>query len=179
MPQNQLAILNRPGWAEYQQPLKCPIPLSVCLSGAAPDRPIYVCFSDAFEGVRGAAGACRGEQLPVHGPVFQQRWRGDVFPALDDATLPSGVGLFTLTYVTEVKKRRRGTSKISSKHQITIPAEALRSAGLEIGDRLVARSDGAGRVILEREHDVVAELAGALTGVYRQDELDELRSEWD
>ena len=93
--------------------------------------------------------------------------------------MPSDIGPFTLTFMTEVKKRRRGTSKISSKHQITIPAEALRSAGLEIGDRLVARSDGAGRVILEREHDVVAELAGALTGVYHQDELDELRSEWD
>ena len=81
--------------------------------------------------------------------------------------------------MSEVKKRRRGTSKISSKHQITIPAAALRSAGLEVGDRLVARSDGAGRVILEREHDVIAELAGALTGVYRRNELDDLRSEWD
>ena len=81
--------------------------------------------------------------------------------------------------MSEVKKRRRGTSKISSKHQITIPAEALRAAGLEVGDRLLARSDGAGRVILEHEHDVVAELAGALTGLYLQGELDELRSEWD
>jgi bifunctional DNA-binding transcriptional regulator/antitoxin component of YhaV-PrlF toxin-antitoxin module len=79
----------------------------------------------------------------------------------------------------KVKKRRRGTSKISSKHQVTIPVEALRSAGLDVGDRLVARSDGAGRVIFERDDDVVAELAGALTGVYHQNELDELRSEWD
>lgn len=78
-----------------------------------------------------------------------------------------------------VKERRRGASRISSKHQITIPAEALRSAGLEVGDRVVAHADGAGRVILEREHDVVAEFAGALTGVYRPAELDELRSEWD
>ncbi|MGB3411958.1 MAG: AbrB/MazE/SpoVT family DNA-binding domain-containing protein [Microthrixaceae bacterium] len=81
--------------------------------------------------------------------------------------------------MSEVKKRRRGASKISSKHQITIPTDALRAAGLEIGDRLLARSDGAGRVILEREHDVVADLAGALTGVYQQGELDDLRSEWD
>lgn len=79
----------------------------------------------------------------------------------------------------DVKKRRRGTARISSKHQITIPADALRNAGLEVGDRLVAHADGAGRVVLEREHDVVAEYAGALTGVYRTDELDELRSEWD
>ncbi len=81
--------------------------------------------------------------------------------------------------MSEVKKRRRGTSKISSKHQITIPTEALRAAGLEVGDRLTARSDGAGRVIFEREHDVIGEFAGALTGAYERNELDDLRSEWD
>ena len=79
----------------------------------------------------------------------------------------------------KVKERRRGTSRISTKNQITIPAEALRNAGLEAGDRVVAHADGAGRVILEREHDVVADLAGALTGTYRPTELDDLRSEWD
>ncbi len=84
----------------------------------------------------------------------------------------------TLTVVKEVKKRRRGSSRISAKHQITIPVAALRSAGLEVGDRVVARADGAGRVILEREHDVVDEFAGALTGVYRLSELDDLRAEW-
>ena len=79
----------------------------------------------------------------------------------------------------EVTKRRRGTARISSKNQITIPVDALRSAGLEVGDRVVAHADGAGRVILEREHDVIAEFAGALTGAYRPGELDDLRSEWD
>lgn len=85
----------------------------------------------------------------------------------------------TITEMPKVKERRRGSSRISSKNQITIPAEALRRAGLEVGDRVVAHADGAGRVVLEREHDVVAEFAGALTGVYRPSELDELRSEWD
>ena len=65
------------------------------------------------------------------------------------------------------------------KHQITIPAEALRAAGLEAGERVVAHADGPGRVILEREHDVIAQYAGALTGVYASDELEQLRSEWD
>ena len=78
-----------------------------------------------------------------------------------------------------VKKRRRGASVISSKNQITIPAEALRNAGLRAGERVVAHADGAGRVVLEREHDVIAEFAGALTGTYRPDELNDLRSEWD
>lgn len=53
------------------------------------------------------------------------------------------------------------------------------SALLEVGDRVVAHADGAGRVVLEREHDVVAEFAGALTGAYHANELDDLRSEWD
>ena len=79
----------------------------------------------------------------------------------------------------DVKDRRRGATRISSKHQITIPVAALRAAGLEIGDRVVAHADGPGRVVLEREHDVLAEFAGALTGVYASNELDELRAEWD
>lgn len=79
----------------------------------------------------------------------------------------------------EVKDRRRGATRISSKHQITIPTAALRAAGLEVGERVVAHSDGPGRVVLEREQDVIADFAGAMTGVYRTDELDELRAEWD
>ena len=78
----------------------------------------------------------------------------------------------------EVRNRRRGTSRISAKHQITIPADALRAAGLEAGERVVARADGPGRVVLEREADVVDEFAGALRGVFRNDELDTLRDEW-
>jgi bifunctional DNA-binding transcriptional regulator/antitoxin component of YhaV-PrlF toxin-antitoxin module len=79
----------------------------------------------------------------------------------------------------EVKPRRRGATRISSKHQITIPVEALRAAGLEVGDRVVAHADGAGRVVLEREHDILAEFAGTMTGAYADNELDELRREWD
>jgi bifunctional DNA-binding transcriptional regulator/antitoxin component of YhaV-PrlF toxin-antitoxin module len=68
---------------------------------------------------------------------------------------------------------------VSAKHQITIPAEALREAGLGVGDRLVAHADGPGRIVLEREVDVLDEFAGALTGVYEPDELADLRAEWD
>jgi bifunctional DNA-binding transcriptional regulator/antitoxin component of YhaV-PrlF toxin-antitoxin module len=81
--------------------------------------------------------------------------------------------------VSEVKVRRRGAARISSKHQITIPADALRAAGLRVGDRVVARAEGPGRVVLERESDVIGEFAGALTGAYLPDELDVLRREWD
>jgi bifunctional DNA-binding transcriptional regulator/antitoxin component of YhaV-PrlF toxin-antitoxin module len=81
--------------------------------------------------------------------------------------------------VSEVKVRRRGAARISSKHQITIPADALRAAGLRVGDRVVAHADGPGRVVLERESDVVNEFAGVLTGAYRAGELNDLRTEWD
>jgi bifunctional DNA-binding transcriptional regulator/antitoxin component of YhaV-PrlF toxin-antitoxin module len=83
------------------------------------------------------------------------------------------------TVVAGVKNsRRRGATRISAKHQITIPTSALKAAGLEVGERVVAHAEGPGRVVLEREDDVVAEFAGALSGVYRSDELDELRDEW-
>jgi bifunctional DNA-binding transcriptional regulator/antitoxin component of YhaV-PrlF toxin-antitoxin module len=81
--------------------------------------------------------------------------------------------------MTNVKDRRRGATRISSKHQITIPVDALRDAGLEIGDRVVAHAEGPGRLVLEREQDVLAEFAGALTGAYRRNEVGELRAEWD
>jgi bifunctional DNA-binding transcriptional regulator/antitoxin component of YhaV-PrlF toxin-antitoxin module len=62
---------------------------------------------------------------------------------------------------------------------VTIPIDALEAAGLEVGERLVAHADGPGRVVLERERDVLAEYAGALTGVYRTNELAALRDEWE
>lgn len=80
--------------------------------------------------------------------------------------------------MSKVKGTGRGRTRISAKHQITIPVDALRAAGLEIGDRVVARADGAGRVVLEREDDVVARYAGTMTGVYAPNELDQLRDEW-
>ncbi len=84
----------------------------------------------------------------------------------------------TFTFMTDVKNRRRGATRSSSKHQITIPADALRAAGLEVGDRVIAHADGAGRVVLEREHDILAEFAGTMSGAYTANELDELRREW-
>ncbi|MBK5221775.1 MAG: AbrB/MazE/SpoVT family DNA-binding domain-containing protein [Acidimicrobiia bacterium] len=81
--------------------------------------------------------------------------------------------------MTEVRKRRRGSSTVSSKNQITIPVDALRAAGVVPGERVVARADGPGRIVIERESDVLAEMAGALTGAYQPDELSHLRDEWD
>jgi bifunctional DNA-binding transcriptional regulator/antitoxin component of YhaV-PrlF toxin-antitoxin module len=55
---------------------------------------------------------------------------------------------------------RRGATRISSKYQVTIPVDALRAAGLEVGERVVARAAGPGRLVLEREDDLIAEFAG-------------------
>lgn len=142
-----------------------------------------ICLIRALADVRERAHNARHRTTPTrpgtiapdrfcsHGRLLS-RWLPVVSWLPDDALRD------TFTFMTDVKNRRRGATRISSKHQITIPADALRAAGLEVGDRVVARSDGAGRVILEREHDVLAEFAGAMTGAYHPDEVGELREEW-
>jgi bifunctional DNA-binding transcriptional regulator/antitoxin component of YhaV-PrlF toxin-antitoxin module len=72
----------------------------------------------------------------------------------------------------------RGATTVSSKHQVTIPKQAMTAAGLRAGDRLRAVPRGRGRVLLVREEDPLERHAGKLTGVYRSGELDELRDEW-
>lgn len=93
--------------------------------------------------------------------------------------MPGVEASFTFTCMDTVKKRRRGSSRISSKNQVTIPVDAMRAAGFEVGQRVVARPAGPGRVVLEREDDVLAEFCGSLSGTYTDGELDELRGEWD
>lgn len=78
-----------------------------------------------------------------------------------------------------VKHRRRGYTRVSAKHQVTLPVETLQRAGIRTGDTLRAEARGPGEVLLVRDPDPVAQYAGALTGVYAPDELRELRREWD
>jgi bifunctional DNA-binding transcriptional regulator/antitoxin component of YhaV-PrlF toxin-antitoxin module len=80
--------------------------------------------------------------------------------------------------VAGVKNPRRG-AKISAKHQVTIPMDAMRHAGLEAGQRVVARAEGSGRVVLEREEDILEHFSGALTGMFEPGGLGKLRDEWD
>ena len=77
------------------------------------------------------------------------------------------------------KKKIRDTSRISAKNQVTLPVDAMREAGLQVGERLTAKAAGPGRVVLEREDDVISEIAGKFTGLYSANEVDELRAEWE
>lgn len=74
--------------------------------------------------------------------------------------------------------RRRGHARISSKNQVTIPVDALSAAGLAPGDVIRASAAGPGRIVLERRPDLIEDFAGALTGVYPESYLDDLRREW-
>ena len=75
-------------------------------------------------------------------------------------------------------RRRRGYTRVSAKHQVTIPMDALVEAGLRAGDRLRAEVRGPGEVAFVREDDPLKRFAGALTDVYPTCYLDELRREW-
>jgi bifunctional DNA-binding transcriptional regulator/antitoxin component of YhaV-PrlF toxin-antitoxin module len=77
-----------------------------------------------------------------------------------------------------VKNRRRGYTRLSAKHQVTLPVDALERAGIRTGDTLRAEVRGPGEVLLVRDVDPIDHFAGSLTGIYNQGELDELRDEW-
>ena len=70
-------------------------------------------------------------------------------------------------------------SKISRKHQVTLPVSVLREAGIGPGDEVVLRVVGRGRIEIERASDIAERFAGALpTGTYPPRYLDTLRDEW-
>ena len=77
------------------------------------------------------------------------------------------------------RRAARRSTRVSAKHQVTIPAPAFEGAGLAVGDRLKAKPMGAGKVLLERVESSVSSYAGVLTGVWDNDELERLRNEWD
>jgi bifunctional DNA-binding transcriptional regulator/antitoxin component of YhaV-PrlF toxin-antitoxin module len=70
-------------------------------------------------------------------------------------------------------------SRVSRKHQVTIPVRVLRDAGIRAGDDVVIRAGGPGRIELERAVDLIDRYAGSLpAGTYPAGHLDELRGEW-
>lgn len=78
-----------------------------------------------------------------------------------------------------VKDRPAGRSRISSKHQITIPAAPFRSAGFAAGDVLQVEAEGAGRVVLTKVDAMLDRYSGSLaTGGELRRSVDALRDEW-
>jgi AbrB family looped-hinge helix DNA binding protein len=75
--------------------------------------------------------------------------------------------------------RQRDRTKVSSKHQVTIPVGAFRSAGLQPGDTLRVEADGAGRLVLTRVEELLDRWSGALdsAGDLRA-QVEGLRGEW-
>ena len=86
---------------------------------------------------------------------------------------------------TEVKKsngpaQARSRSRVSSKHQITIPIGAFSEAGLREGDVVQVRAQGRGRVLIARVDDLLDEYAGCLkSGGELGRAVRGLRGEWD
>jgi bifunctional DNA-binding transcriptional regulator/antitoxin component of YhaV-PrlF toxin-antitoxin module len=77
-------------------------------------------------------------------------------------------------------RRRAGGSRVSGKHQITIPIGAFSEAGLREGDLVQIRAEGPGRLVIARVEDLVDEYVGALsTGGELGRTVRRLRREWD
>jgi bifunctional DNA-binding transcriptional regulator/antitoxin component of YhaV-PrlF toxin-antitoxin module len=68
-------------------------------------------------------------------------------------------------------------SKISSKHQITLPVESLERAGFKPGDEVAIEADGPDRIVVRRAVSDVTEALGVFDGLYEPGYLDRLRSE--
>jgi bifunctional DNA-binding transcriptional regulator/antitoxin component of YhaV-PrlF toxin-antitoxin module len=78
------------------------------------------------------------------------------------------------------KLRSAGRSRVSSKHQITIPIATFSEAGLREGDLVQITAAGRGRVVITRVDELIEEFAGALrTGGELGQAVAGLRREWD
>lgn len=69
--------------------------------------------------------------------------------------------------------------RVSSKNQVTIPVEAMRAAGLRPGDEIDVRPCGEGEIVIATRGSRVRRHAGIAKGIYKDNELEKLRDEWE
>lgn len=94
-------------------------------------------------------------------------------------TRNAAVATDALVYPLLLMPRVKGQTKVSAKHQVTIPVSALRDAGIRTGDVLKVEADGAGRVILTRVDELLGRYSGRLaTGGRLGEAVKGLREEW-
>jgi AbrB family looped-hinge helix DNA binding protein len=75
--------------------------------------------------------------------------------------------------------RRKGYTRVSRKHQVTIPVDALAIAGLRPGDTLLVEAKTSGEIVLRREEDPLDRHIGSMTGVFEPGSIRGLRDEWE
>ncbi|HEX3519416.1 MAG TPA: AbrB/MazE/SpoVT family DNA-binding domain-containing protein [Solirubrobacteraceae bacterium] len=66
--------------------------------------------------------------------------------------------------------------RISSKHQVTLPVETLKRAGLNVGDEVAIEADGDDRIVVRRVLRDVEQALGVFDGLYESNYLEQLRS---
>jgi bifunctional DNA-binding transcriptional regulator/antitoxin component of YhaV-PrlF toxin-antitoxin module len=66
--------------------------------------------------------------------------------------------------------------RISSKHQVTLPVETLKHAGLKAGDEVVVEAEGTDRIVVRRLSKNAQAAFGVLDGLYEPGYLERLRS---
>ena len=67
-------------------------------------------------------------------------------------------------------------SRISSKHQVTLPVETLEQAGLRAGDEVAIEAEGPDRIVVRRAERDPARALGVFDGLYEPDYLERLRA---
>jgi bifunctional DNA-binding transcriptional regulator/antitoxin component of YhaV-PrlF toxin-antitoxin module len=67
-------------------------------------------------------------------------------------------------------------ARISSKHQVTLPVESLRQAGLGAGDEVTVEADGTDRIVVRRVARAAKDGLGVFDGLYEPGYLERLRA---
>jgi bifunctional DNA-binding transcriptional regulator/antitoxin component of YhaV-PrlF toxin-antitoxin module len=67
-------------------------------------------------------------------------------------------------------------SRISSKHQVTLPVETLQRAGLKAGDEVAIEAEGPDRIVVRRAERDPAGALGVFDGLYEPGYLEQLRA---